>query len=498
MALPAFDGAMATVAGPSLFDISPMWKRKENHAPTELNEMMKKQPPSVSVVVRKRSRFLQTWSTKTYSFQIKSNFLVYTPISEDVPPPPCPKTRVIDLRGATVTELVADSRGWPFRITAADGGRSVVFLASSEKARTRCIFQIRVAGHVIDATAFSPVAILGKGHFGRVLLAERRNVIPDMAPRSYALKEVSVCNSKQLRMIENERSIMQTAAGSPFIVQLMACYRTQNVLTFVMEHAGGGDLFTLMRNQPNQRFDETRAAFYVAEVLLGVLHLHSFSIVHRDIKPENVLLDHEGHVKLADFGLSKRLANRKARTFTFCGTDCYISPEMINGDWGHGLPVDFWQLGCLLFELVNGKPAFNCGRNRSEATHDKIMRLDYQFEDTVSADCSSLVSSLLKKDFWERLGVSNAQDLRSHSFFSTLDWEKLEQQRVEPPVVPKETKQAPHQGLPLKLGQGRTKTNLSATSFDGFEYVSGTMYVTTTNVLDASPVSPEKSCFSLF
>jgi len=205
----------------------------------------------------------------------------------------------------------------------------------------------------------------------------------------------------------------------------------------------------------------------------------------------------EGHVKLADFGLSKRLANRKARTFTFCGTDCYISPEMIHGDWGHGLPVDFWQLGCFLFELVNGKPAFNCGRNNSEATHDKIMRLDYQFEVEVSAACTSLVSSLLKKDFWERL-VGNTKDLQSHSFFSTLDWEKLEQQRVDPPVAPTKTKHEPHQGLPLRLGQGPTKTNLGASSFVGFNYMSRTMYATTMKELEATTVPLEKSCFSLF
>jgi len=492
----AFEGM--AIVGPSLFDLAPQKKRRPS---LELTSVLKKQPACLSGMMRKRTRLLRRWSTKMYCCQIKSCFLIYTAMLEETSPhDDIPKTRMIDLRGASVVELEVESRGFPFQVTSADGKSDAVFLVNSEKGRGKWAFQLKVSGTVVRGDAYSPVAVLGKGHFGKVLLARAGAEKPSC---THALKEVHVANVKQLRMVENERSIMQLIVGSPFVIQLLACYRTQNTLTFVMEHAAGGDLFSLMRSQSDKRFTENQAAFFIGETLLGILHLHSLSVAHRDIKPENILLDSEGHVKLADFGLSKRLSNPKARTFTFCGTDCYISPEMINGDWGHGLPVDFWQLGCLMFELVNGKPAFNCGRNHSQATHDKIMKLDYQFEIPVSDACKSLASGLLKKDFWERLGVEGVCELKSHAFFSGMNWEAMEQQLIDPPLRPVQEK-FEHAVPPLRFSQGTNKSSVNASDLVGFEFTSPALYAATAKVPGIFETTTEKNhsreklCFSLF
>jgi serum/glucocorticoid-regulated kinase 2 len=93
------------------------------------------------------------------------------------------------------------------------------------------------------------------------------------------------------------------------------------------------------------RFTEDRARFYAAEVLLAYEALHSKRIIYRDLKPENVLLDENGHIKLADFNLSKMAEGNIMRTYTFCGTPEYISPEVLRGE-SQSKAVDFWSLVC--------------------------------------------------------------------------------------------------------------------------------------------------------
>ena len=93
-------------------------------------------------------------------------------------------------------------------------------------------------------------------------------------------------------------------------------------------------------------------------------YIHSKGIVYRDLKPENVLLDIDGHIKLADFGLSKVLSSAISLTHSFCGSPEYMSPEMLMGT-GHGFGVDYYSLGAILFEMLTGLPPFyNLDRNQ--------------------------------------------------------------------------------------------------------------------------------------
>jgi serum/glucocorticoid-regulated kinase 2 len=124
---------------------------------------------------------------------------------------------------------------------------------------------------------------------------------------------------------------------------------------FVLEFCPGGELFFHMRNM--QRLKEEQALFYFCEILLGLEHLHANGIVYRDLKPENILLDLDGHIVLTDFGLSKKDMKRKSRTYSFCGSPEYISPEMLRNE-GHGMSVDFYSLGVLLYEMLTGLPPF--------------------------------------------------------------------------------------------------------------------------------------------
>jgi serine/threonine protein kinase len=95
----------------------------------------------------------------------------------------------------------------------------------------------------------------------------------------------------------------------------------------VIDFLNGGELFTHLRREG--RFDEKRAAFYSAEILLAIDCLHSHDILYRDLKPENVLLDVDGHLKITDFGLSKLGIKGTKSTNTFCGTPEYLAPEVV-------------------------------------------------------------------------------------------------------------------------------------------------------------------------
>jgi serum/glucocorticoid-regulated kinase 2 len=120
-----------------------------------------------------------------------------------------------------------------------------------------------------------------------------------------------------------------------------------------MDYCSRGDLGDLLKVE--RKFSEARAKVYMAEMILAIEHLHSLGIIFRDLKPDNILIDEDGHLKLADFGLAKEMEDE--RTYTFCGTTSYLPPEML-GKLGHGKTLDWYLLGVLLHEMLTGAPPY--------------------------------------------------------------------------------------------------------------------------------------------
>uniref|UniRef100_A0A8D3CEV1 Protein kinase C n=1 Tax=Scophthalmus maximus TaxID=52904 RepID=A0A8D3CEV1_SCOMX len=200
-------------------------------------------------------------------------------------------------------------------------------------------------------------------------------------------------------------------------------------LFFVMEYLNGGDL--MFHIQSCHKFDLHRATFYAAEIICGLQFLHSKGIIYRDLKLDNVLLDSDGHIKIADFGMCKENMRDESRTATFCGTPDYIAPEILLGQ-KYNSSVDWWSFGVLLYEMLIGQSPFH-GRDEEEL-FQSIRTDNPVYPHCLAKDSKDILVKLFVREPEERLGVKG--NIRQHSFFRGTDWNALEQRHVAPPFRP--------------------------------------------------------------
>lgn len=277
---------------------------------------------------------------------------------------------------------------------------------------------------------FTYIKVLGKGSFGKVLLAQLKSSGEYYAVK--ALKKDVVLEDDDIECTMVEKRVLALACTYPFLTHLHSCFQTEDHLIFVMEYLNGGDL--MFHIQQSTRFDENRTRFYSAEIVLGLQFLHSKGVIYRDLKLDNVMLDRDGHVKIADFGMCKENVIGGATTQTFCGTPDYIAPEIVEGKY-YNRAVDWWSLGVLVYEMLVGQSPFS--GDDEDGLFDSILQEDVTYPRWLSKEAVSFVSKLLDRDPTTRLGMrDDVEPIRGESFFSSIDWKKMEAKEVVPPFRP--------------------------------------------------------------
>ncbi|XP_059495853.1 serine/threonine-protein kinase N2 isoform X2 [Stegostoma tigrinum] len=279
---------------------------------------------------------------------------------------------------------------------------------------------------------FKLIAVLGRGHFGKVLLSEYKKSGQLFAIK--ALKKGDIVARDEVDSLMCEKRIFETVniSNHPFLVNLFACFQTPEHVCFVMEYTAGGDL---MMHIHADVFSEPRAVFYSACVVLGLQFLHDNKIVYRDLKLDNLLLDTEGYVKIADFGLCKEDMGYGERTSTFCGTPEFLAPEVLT-DTSYTRAVDWWGLGVLIYEMLVGESPFP--GDDEEEVFDSIVNDEVRYPRFLSTEAIAVMRRLLRRNPERRLGSSerDAEEVKKQPFFREIDWQALLAKKVKPPFVP--------------------------------------------------------------
>ena len=318
---------------------------------------------------------------------------------------------------------------------------------------------------------FVPIKIIGKGAFGEVRICKYIPTGDIVAIKK--MKKEEMHKKNQVLHVRAERDVLSEAKNQ-WIVELKFSFQDQKFLYLGMEYLPGGDLMTLL--MARDILPEEDSKFYAAEMVLAIESVHDMGCIHRDLKPDNVLIGRDGHIKLSDFGLSKKLdafldknnnlifnnnnkplynnnrtnlsyaeqfrifkslksKKRREKAFSTVGTPDYIAPEVFKQK-GYGQEIDWWSLGVIMFEMMIGYPPFYS--ESSTETCKKILDWENNLEIRPEANISKEAVDILKRlinDPEKRLGRNGAEEVKQHPFFKNVDWKHVKETMI-PPFIP--------------------------------------------------------------
>jgi len=323
-------------------------------------------------------------------------------------------------------------------------GIEEVFVFNSDCGVPQCEENANTQHEGVSMKNFDLLKVLGTGAYGKVYMV-RKNRGPDRG-QLYAMKVLKKANivqkKKTTEHTRTERQVLETIRQSPFLVTMHYAFQTQAKLHLVLDYVRGGELFTHLYQR--EKFKENEVRIYIGEIILALEHLHKYGIIYRDIKLENILLDGDGHIALTDFGLSREFQAHETeqRAYSFCGTIEYMAPEVVRGgNLGHDIAVDWWSVGVLTYELLTGASPFTVGgeKNTQQEISKRILKCEPPMPDTLSKDVTDFILRLLVKDPRQRMGggPKDAEELKAHRFFRSINWDDLLRKNIPAPFVPR-------------------------------------------------------------
>eukprot|EP00732_Lithocolla_globosa_P002357 Lithocolla_globosa_v1_NODE_1527_length_2512_cov_118.657306.p1 type:complete len:781 gc:universal NODE_1527_length_2512_cov_118.657306:2400-58(-) len=292
----------------------------------------------------------------------------------------------------------------------------------------------REGGRCLDD--FHLIRVLGKGNFGKVMLVEEKRTGLTYAIK--VLKKDFIIENDEVESVKAEKRVFQVANKNrhPFLVKLHSCFDSEDRIYFVMEYVSGGDL---MMHIQRQVFTQSQAKLYAAEVLLALEYLHENHVIYRDLKLDNILMDLDGHIKVADYGLCKEKMKFGSITNTFCGTPEFMAPEILL-EQDYGRAVDWWALGVLIYEMLLAQSPFK--GEEEEEIFDSILEGEVAYPSSkLDPAAKDILQKLLERDPAKRLGggADDAVPIKAHPFFACFNWDALLRKEVPVTFTPKVT-----------------------------------------------------------
>mmetsp|Transcript_73 Transcript_73/g.202 ORF Transcript_73/g.202 Transcript_73/m.202 type:complete len:592 (-) Transcript_73:1331-3106(-) len=318
------------------------------------------------------------------------------------------------------TEFAMESN-FTIQLRTADGIPYMWFKCTDDEQLKRWLVGLNIATKSeVCFKNFEILHAVGKGGMGKVFLAKHRRTGERLALKVIDKRSVFDREGHLQHMVD-ERLLLEMGSDHPFVLKLKYAFQTESNFFLATEFCEGGDLYHLLKRR-RKTLNEDSARMITSEVILALESMHTKGCVYRDLKPDNVLLDSEGHVRLADFGLAKLLkgdSDGYERTNSFCGTAQYTPPEMVQKRY-YTQSVDLWCLGVFLYEVIEGCTPFYT-RER-ERMYKRIEREDVKFTPRFSEEARDLIEHLLEKNPRYRYTL---KEVKAHPFYESVDWERV-------------------------------------------------------------------------
>ena len=297
-----------------------------------------------------------------------------------------------------------------------------------------------VSGRLLRTHDFVVVRGLGAGKFGTVFLVD-----DIVTGRRFAMKVVPKFKH-QAELARKEFQTLLNVSNAQWSSSLRGCFQDSENVYFLLDYFAAGDLQTQLERAGPLSDHQKRTL--IAEMIVAVEELHTLNIIHRDIKPGNLLISDDGHIVLADFGMSRdfnaepalharnALGASPSESVTECGTPYYMSPDVWQGR-PYSFDADLWAIAVCLHELFLGHLPFDM-----EACygHEEIKTLiceedfTFGFSDHISMDVCDILDKMFRKDRNFRPTIAK---LKTHKFFNGIDWDSLARRELPPPLQPR-------------------------------------------------------------